>query len=869
MPGIPRDVTEHSLDIRAGARPMKQLLRRFDEEKRRAIGEEVHKLMAVGFIKEVFHLEWLANPVLVRKKGGKWRMCVDYTGLNKACPKVPYPLPRIDQIVDSTAGCETLSFFDAYSGYHQIKMKESNQLATSFIIPFGMYCYTTMPFGLRNAGATYQRCMNHVFGEHIGRTVEAYVDDIIVKTRKASDLIFDLEVTFRCLKAKSVKLNPKKCVFGVPRGMLLGFIVSKRGIEANPEKIAAITNMGPIKDLKGVQTVMGCLAALSHFISRLGEKGLPLYRLLRKAERFTWTLEAEEALGNLKALLINAPILVPPAAGENLLIYVAATTQVVSAAVVVERQEEGPALLIQRPVYFISEVLSETKIRYPQIQKLLYAVILTRRKLRHYFEAHLVTVVSSFPLGEIIQCREASGRIEKWAVELMGETLSFAPWKAIKSQVLADFLAEWVDTQLPTAPIQAELWTMYFDGSLMKTGAGAGLLFNSPLGKHVCYIIRLHFPASNNVAEYEALVNGLRIAVELGVRRLDARGDSQLIIDQVMKNSHCRDWKMEAYCDEVRRLEDKFYGMELNHVARRYNETVDELAKIASGRTTVPLNVFSKDIYQPSVKLNDAPEPEETSVQPEVPLAAEDKALCVEIEQSGVTPNLNWQTLYLEYLLRGELPLDKAEARRLARHAKSFVLLGDEKELYHRSPLGILQRCISVTQGQELLQEIHSGACGHHVAPRALVGNAFRQGFYWPTAVADATRIIRSCRGCQFYARQTHLPAQALQKIPITWSFAVWGLDLVGPLQKAPEGFTHLLVAIDKFSKWIEVRPLTSIGSEQAVVFFTNIIHRFGIPNSIITDNGKQFTGKKFQDFCEGHHIHVDWAAIAHPMTNG
>jgi hypothetical protein len=168
MPGIPRDVVEHSLDIRAGARPVKQHLRRFDEEKRRAIGEEVHKLMAAWFIKEVFHLEWLANPVLVKKKGGKWRMCVDYTGLNKACLKVPYPLPRIDQIVDSTAGCETLPFLDAYSGYHQIKMKESDQLATSFITPFGMYCYITMPFGLRNAGATYQRCMNHVFGEHIG-----------------------------------------------------------------------------------------------------------------------------------------------------------------------------------------------------------------------------------------------------------------------------------------------------------------------------------------------------------------------------------------------------------------------------------------------------------------------------------------------------------------------------------------------------------------------------------------------------------------------------------------------------------------------------------------------------------------------------
>jgi hypothetical protein len=177
---------------------------------------------------------------------------------------------------------------------------------------------------------------------------------------------------------------------------------------------------------------MGCLAALSRFISRLSKRGLPLYRLLRKTERFTWAPEAEEALGNIKELLTSAPILVPPAAGEALLIYVAATTQVVSAAIMVERREEGHALPVQRPVYFISE-------------------------LRHYFESHPVTVVSSFPLGEIIQCREASGRVAKWAVEIMGETISFAPRKAIKSQVLADFVAEWVDTQLPAAPIQPKL----------------------------------------------------------------------------------------------------------------------------------------------------------------------------------------------------------------------------------------------------------------------------------------------------------------------------------------------------------------------------------------------------------------------------
>jgi hypothetical protein len=165
-----------------------------------------------------------------------------------------------------------------------------------------------------------------------------------------------------------------------------------------------------------------------------------------------------------------------------------------------------------------------------------------------------------------------------------------------------------------------------------------------------------------------------------------------------MKNSHCRDRKMEAYCDEVRRLEDKFYGLELNHIARRYNETADELAKIASGRTTVPPDVFSRDIHQPSVKTNGTPDPKEasaqpevSSAQPEVSSAAEGEALRVEGERNGVTPNRNWQTPYLQYLHRGELPLDKAEARRLARRAKSFVLLGAEKELYHRSPSGILQ----------------------------------------------------------------------------------------------------------------------------------------------------------------------------------
>jgi ribonuclease HI len=341
--------------------------------------------------------------------------------------------------------------------------------------------------------------------------------------------------------------------------------------------------MGPIRDLKGVQKVLGCLTTLSRFISRLGEKGLPLYRLLKKHERFSWTVEAQKALDKLKATLAHALILTPPQGGEPLYLYVAAPTQVVSAVIVVERTEEGHTLPVQWSVYYINEVLSETKARYPQIQKLLYAVVLARCKLHHYFEAHPVTVVSSFPLGEIIRNPDAAGRIAKWSVELMGEMLAYAPRKAIKSQILANFIAEWTDTQLPPPQIQAECWTLYFDGSVMKTGAGVGLLFISPLGEHMRYVVRLHCPTSNNMEEYEALLCGLKIAIETGIKRLDVRGDSQLVIDQVMKNASCHDDKMEAYCKAMRALEYKFYVIELNHMPRRYNEEADELAKIASG----------------------------------------------------------------------------------------------------------------------------------------------------------------------------------------------------------------------------------------------------------------------------------------------
>jgi hypothetical protein len=218
---------------------------------------------------------------MVEKKDTKiYRMCIDFTALNKHCPKDYFPLPRIDQIIDSTAGCEPLSFLDAYSGYNQIRLKVEDEDKTAFITPNGVYCYMKMPFGLKNAGATYQRCMQAWLKEQIGRNVEVYVDDIVIKSTKADSLLDDLREIFANLDRYSIKLNPKKCSFGVPTSQLLGYLISEREIEGNPEKIQAIINMQPPKMLRHVQQLTGRLAALSQFISKLGEKALPFYRLL-------------------------------------------------------------------------------------------------------------------------------------------------------------------------------------------------------------------------------------------------------------------------------------------------------------------------------------------------------------------------------------------------------------------------------------------------------------------------------------------------------------------------------------------------------------------------------------------------------------
>ena len=307
----------------------------------------VNKLHAANFIREVHYPEWLANVVMVKKANGKWRMCVDFTDLNQACPKDNFPLPRIDQLVDSTAGHKLLTFMDAFSSYNQILMAEEDQEKTAFVTSQGLYSYRVMPFGLKNAGATYQRLVNQMFKKQIGRNVEVYVDDMLVKSREEEDHLDDLRETFNTFRQYNMQLNPSKCAFGVSSGKFLGFIVSQRGIEANPEKVRAILKMSLPRTTKEVQSLTGRVVAFNRFVSKATDKYLPFFKTLKKA--FAWTEECEIAFQELKHYLSNPPLLSPSKEGEDLFLYLAVSITTVSAVLI--REENRVQLL----VYYVSQ----------------------------------------------------------------------------------------------------------------------------------------------------------------------------------------------------------------------------------------------------------------------------------------------------------------------------------------------------------------------------------------------------------------------------------------------------------------------------------------------------------------------------------
>ncbi|GJW73825.1 reverse transcriptase domain-containing protein [Tanacetum coccineum] len=439
MTGIPRAITEHSLDTYPHIEPKAQKKRSLAPDRRKVVTDEVNEWLKAGIVRRVRYPTWVANPVLVKKVDGSWRMCIDFKDLNKACPKDLYPLPEIDWKIESLMGFQYKCFLDAYKGYHQIQMTKKDEEKTAFHTEEGVFCYTKMPFGLKNAGATYQRLVDSAFKEQIGVNLEAYVDDMVIKSRTEQDIIKDIEQTFSTLRRINMKLNPKKCSFGMEEGKFLGYIVTSEGIRANPEKAKAVMDMPSPKTLKQMQSLSGKMAALNRFLSKSAERSLPFLDTLKKCTNkkdFRWTEAAEAAFLEMKKLVSELPTLTTPKKGETLMMYLAAANEAVSAVLLTEKNER------QMPIHYVSRSLQGVEINYAPIEKLALALVHAARRLRRYFQDHPIKVITDSPIGQVLNNLGASGRLAKWAVELGAYGITYVPRVAIKGQVLAEFLAD-------------------------------------------------------------------------------------------------------------------------------------------------------------------------------------------------------------------------------------------------------------------------------------------------------------------------------------------------------------------------------------------------------------------------------------------
>ncbi|XP_025637320.1 uncharacterized protein [Arachis hypogaea] len=435
-----------------------------------------------------------------------------------------------------------------------------------------------MPFGLKNAGATYQRLMDKVFQQQIGRNIEIYVDDMVAKTPEQGSHCDNLREVFQQIRAYNMRLNPEKCAFGVQGGKFLGFMLTSRGIEANPEKCEAILKMSSPKTIKEVQQLAGRVAALSRFL---------------------------------------------------------------------------PAVTLGTPVYFVSRVLQPPETRYPKIEQLVLALVTTARRLRQYFQSHSIIVRTNQPLRQILTKPELAGRLTKWSIELSEYDIQYQPRKTPKLQILADFISK-----LTTDHKQSDHnWKLYVDGAANKSGSGAGVTLKKDVQVIAEQSLQFSFPASNNQAEYEALLAGLKLAQDLQIPQLTVYCDSLLVVQQIKGDFQVKDPLLEKYWLITKDLISKFQKFKIIHINREQNTRADVLSKLATTRLTPYTSILSQlTLEKPSFELNGV-------------------LSIIQVE--------DWRTPFLQYIKTGAIPKDEQNTQLFRRRASYYTAIGDN--LYRRS----------------------------------------------------------------------------------------------------------------------------------------------------------------------------------------
>ncbi|XP_050878259.1 uncharacterized protein LOC127082076, partial [Lathyrus oleraceus] len=808
MPGLDTDIVVHKLPLQPDCPPVKQKLRRARPDMALKICDEVKRQFDAGFLAVAKYPQWVANIVPVPKKDGKVRMCVDYRDLNKASPKDDFPLPHIDTLVDNTAKFAVFSFMDGFSGYNQIKMDPEDMEKTTFITPWGTFCYKVMPFGLKNAGATYQRAMVTLFHDMMHKEIEVYVDDMIAKSQSEEDHIDHLQKLFERLRKFRLQLNPAKCTFGVRSGKLLGFIVSQRGIEVDPDKVRAIQEMPAPRTEREVRGFLGRLNYISRFISHMTATCEPIFKLLRKDQAVEWNSDCQMAFERIGQYLQEPPILIPPVQGRPLFMYLTVLEKSMG-CVLGQHDETGRK---EHAIYYLSKRFTDYESRYSLLEKTCYALAWAARRLRQYMICHTTLLISKMdPIKYIFEKPALTGRLARWQMLLSEYDIQYVSQKAIKGSVLSDYLAN--------QPVE-DYQSLKFDFPdedimVVKDCEIPGLDEGPEPGSRwkLMFDARLCFDCTNNIAEYEACILGIEAAIDLRIKILEVCGDSALVIYQVKGEWETRDTKLIPYRAYVMELIKYFDEITFRHIPRTENQIADALAMLAS-------------MYQVRFH-NEAPLIQiERKVEP---------AYCQLVEEEA--DGKPWFHDIKCFLQNQEYPtdattLDKKTLRKLA--SKFFLSNG---VLYKRNHDMILLRCVDGREADLLIKEIHEGSFGTHANGHAM-----------------AKKILR-----------------AVNVLTSPWPFSMWGIDMIGAIEpKASNGHRFILVAIDYFTKWVEAASYANVTKQVVARFLKKeIICRYGIPSRIITDNGTNLNNKTMKELCESFKIEHHNSSPYRPKMNG
>ncbi|XP_020205587.1 uncharacterized protein LOC109790774 [Cajanus cajan] len=461
------------------------------------------------------------------------------------------------------------------------------------------------------------------------------------------------------------------------------------------------------------------------------------------------------------------------------------------------------------------------------------------RCLHHYFQSHKIVVRIDNPIAKVLRKPELEGRMVAWSIELSQYDIRFESRGPIKAQSMADFLNEFH----PETPSKKTTWTLHVDGSSILQGSGTGIILEGPDNMVIEQSLRFNFKTFNNQAEYEALLAGLCLVSDLGVARVKCWSDSQVVTEQINDTFQIKEPTLLRYFHAFQKLKSTFKEVHIYHTPRELNMRVDRLAKLASSKKMNQLrSVIQQELQSPSI------------VEPE----------CLQIQQG----DKNWMTNIINYLLTGESPTDPLEAQKIRKIATRYTLISGE--LYKRGVSSPLLKCLTPDQAQYILHEIHEGICETHSGGRTMAAKVLRARYYWPTLTADCANFTQQCKPCQQHGLLVHQPAEELHFITAPWPFSIWGMNILGPFPPAKGQVKFLIVAIDHFTKWIEVEAVATITANNVQKFlWKNIITRFGVPYAMITDNALQFTDRRLNEFLEGLQIRHRMTSVEHPQTNG